>query len=297
MKPCAFEYHRPGTLDEAVLLLQRHGGAAKLLAGGQSLIPAMNFRLARPAVLIDLNSVTELDYTSPEGPQGLRLGAMTRQRALERSAAVAQHAPLLHESMPFIAHPQIRNRGTIGGSIAHADPAAELPAVMRVLAARFQVRGPGGTRWVQADEFFTGLFTTALQPDEVLVEVVIPHLPGRAGWAFGEVARRHGDYALVGAAVVVVLDARGHCQQVRIGLLSVGDGPVLAERAARSLIGQMPSPEAIRAAADAASREDIDPPSDINASAAYRRHLAGVLVRRLLPRAVERAQQLMRSGP
>ena len=288
MKPAPFAYHRPATLDEALTLLAEHGGEAKPLAGGQSLIPAMNFRLARPAVLVDLNRVAELGYVRA-GRDGLQIGAMTRQRAVERSEAVRSAAPLLAEAMPFIAHPQIRNRGTVGGSLAHADPAAELPAVMLALEARFRARGPQGERWIPAGEFFTGILETALGPDELLLEVAVPKSPARTGYAFAELARRRGDYALVGVAARVTLDRRGRCQAARITLFSVGDGPVLATAAAAMLDGQEPSPEAMRAAADAAAQRDIDPPSDIHASAAYRRRLAAVLTRRALQRAVERA--------
>jgi carbon-monoxide dehydrogenase medium subunit len=294
MKPAPFAYHQPASVEEALALLAAHkgGGEAKPLAGGQSLIPAMNFRLARPAVLVDLNRIAELSGIR-DAADGLHIGAMTRQRAVERDPLVARRdgAPLLAEAMPFIAHPQIRNRGTIGGSLAHADPAAELPAVMVALDARFQVRGARGSRWIAAGEFFTGLFVTALDPSggELLVEIVIPHPAARSGWAFAEVARRHGDYALAGVAAVVALDDAGRCREARIALLSVGDGPVLAKRAAKAILGEQPTPEAIREAADAAAAKDIDPPGDIHASPAYRRQLVAVLVRRVLEQAVERA--------
>jgi carbon-monoxide dehydrogenase medium subunit len=288
VKPAPFEYHRPSTVDEVTELLARHGPDAKLLAGGQSLVPAMNFRLAQPAVLIDLERVAGLAELREEGGV-LRMGAMTRQRAAERSPAVAHGAPLLVETLPFVAHPQIRNRGTVGGSIAHADPAAEIPAVMLALDARFHLRGPGGSRTVGAGEFFTGLFGTALEADELLTEVEIAAPAPGSGWAFGEVSRRHGDYALAGVAATVELDAAGRCSGARIVLLSVGEGPVLASGAASALLGQAPTDDAVRAAAEAVERE-IDPPADIHASAAYRRQLAGVLVRRVLPRAFERAR-------
>src|SRR6266702_7076747 len=287
MKPAPFDYFAPATLDEALALLAEHGGDAKPLAGGQSLIPAMNFRLARPAILVDLNRISELAYVRAES--GVAIGAMTRQRVVERSEVVARAAPLLAEALPSIAHPQIRNRGTVGGSLAHADPAAELPAVMLALEARFRARGPRGERWIPAGEFFTGILETALGPDELLLEVAVPKSPARTGYAFAELARRRGDYALVGVAARVTLDRRGRCQAARITLFSVGDGPVLAAAAAAMLDGQETSPEAMRAAADAAAQRDIDPPSDIHASAAYRRRLAAVLTRRALQRAVERA--------
>ena len=288
MKPASFEYLAPGTLDEALALLARHGGDAKPLAGGQSLIPAMNFRLARPAVLVDLNRVSALAYVRPESG-GVAIGAMTRQRTVERSELVARAAPLLAEAMPSIAHPQIRNRGTVGGSVAHADPSAELPAVMLALDARFQARSATGERSIAAAGFFTGMLETALAPEELLVEITLAPLPARSGTAFLEMARRHGDYALVGVAVVVTLDEAGRCGAARIALLSVGDGPVLAAQAAGILAGHAPSAELLRAAAHAAATHDIDPPSDIHASTAYRRQLAAVLTRRALERAFERA--------
>ena len=288
MKPAPFAYHRPATVDDALALLAQHGGEAKPLAGGQSLIPAMNFRLARPAVLIDLNRIATLAGIRG-GADGVRIGAMTRQRAVERDATLAQHVPLLAEALPHVAHPQIRTRGTVGGSLAHADPAAELPAVMVALGATFELRSPRGTRSVAAEEFYTGLFTTALAPDELLVEIAIPPAGPRRGSAFAEVARRHGDYALAGVAAVVALDDAGRCREARIALLSVGDGPVLARKAAKAITGEVPTADAIQEAADAAASKDVDPPGDIHASAAYRRQLVSVLVRRTLQRACERA--------
>jgi carbon-monoxide dehydrogenase medium subunit len=290
MKPAPFTYHCPGTVEEALALLAEHGGEAKPLAGGQSLIPAMNFRLARPTALVDLNRIAELSYVRAERA-GLTLGAMTRQRAVERSAAVARAAPLVAEAMPWIAHPQIRNRGTVGGSVAHADPSAELPAVLLALEARLRARSAAGERSIPAGEFFKGMLETALGPDELLVEIALPRPPQRSGTAFLEVARRYGDYAMVGVAVVVTLDQRGRCSAARIALLSVGDGPVLAQAAGEILAGQIPSEQLLRSAADAAATRDIDPPSDIHASAAYRRQLAAVLTRRALVRAFERAGQ------
>src|SRR5256884_3234294 len=288
MKPAPFDYFAPATLDEALALLAEHGGDAKPLAGGQSLLPAMNFRLARPAVLVDLNRIAELAYVRADS--GVSIGAMTRQRTVERSDVVARAAPLLAEAMPSIAHPQIRNRGTVGGSIAHADPSAELPAVMLALEARFQARSATGERSIPAGEFFKGMLETALEPGELLVEIAIPPLPGRSGTAFVEMARRHGDYALVGVAAVVTLDPRGRCKTARRSMLSVGDGPIRATEAEKVLAGQTPSEELLRAAADAAATRDVDPPSDIHASAAYRRPLVAVLTRRALARAFERAE-------
>ena len=290
MKPAPFEYFRPQSLDEALSLLAEHGGDAKALAGGQSLIPAMNFRLAAPSVLVDLNGIGALSYIQDDSGD-VRIGGMTRQRMVERSTLVSDRVPLIAETMPHIAHPAIRNRGTIGGSLAHADPAAELPAVMLALKARLTVSSQSGTRDVAADDFFVGLFTTAVQPGELLTDIRIPPPAKRSGFAFKEISRRHGDFALVGVAAVVQLDEKGHCTEARIALLSVGDRPMLAGQAAKALIGQQPSAESIRAAADAAATHDIDPSGDIHASARYRRQLANVLTRRVLERAFERAGQ------
>jgi carbon-monoxide dehydrogenase medium subunit len=294
MKPAPFEYLAPDSLDAALEILARgvgEAGDAKLLAGGQSLIPVMNFRLAQPTLLVDLNRVRELDYVRQEDG-GLRLGAMTRQRTLERDPLVARLAPLLAETMPFIAHPQIRNRGTVGGSLAHADPAAELPAVAVALDARFRLRRSGGERWVEARDFFCGLFATVLEPDEMLVEVALPPPPPRTGWAFLEVARRHGDYAQVGVAARVTLDEAGRCREARLVYLSVGDGPVEAHGAAALLAGRNEEAieEAIEAAAEKASRDEMEPTGDIHASSDFKRHLARVVTGRALRRAFARAK-------
>jgi CO/xanthine dehydrogenase FAD-binding subunit len=293
MKPAPFEYHRPDSVEEALSLLAEHGYDAKLLAGGQSLVPAMNFRMAVPAVLIDLNRIAGLDGIA-EVDGGLRIGTMARQRAAERDPLVAARAALISETLPYVAHAQIRNRGTMGGSIAHADPAAEIPAVMLALDARFRLRGPNGERVVTAGEFFTGLFGTALEPDEMLTDIEVPAAAPRTGWAFDEVSRRHGDYALAGIAATVQVDEQGLCTAARIALLSVGEGPVLAAEASAALVGQAPDEGAIRAAADAASQRDVDPPGDIHASPEYRRQLVKVLVQRVLPRAFERARGMPR---
>jgi len=288
MKPAVFDYHAPGTVDEALGLLAQYGGDAKPLAGGQSLVPTMNFRLAQPAALIDLNGIDELFYLR-EGEGGLRCGAMTRQRSVEHSSLAQQLSPLLHEAMPHIAHTQIRNRGTIGGSLAHADPAAELPALALALDARFYVRKLTDARWIAARDFYTGLFTTAMQPEEILVEVVFPALPARSGWAFDEVARQHGNYALCGAAAVVTLGEDGTVRNAKLVFLSVGEGPVETDQAANMLVGEHPTPEAVRAAADSAAMQEIDPVGDIHAGPDFRRHLARVLAQRVLTKAAARA--------
>ncbi|MDX1664560.1 MAG: xanthine dehydrogenase family protein subunit M [Candidatus Promineifilaceae bacterium] len=290
MKPAPFEYVAPTTLEEALATMGAHGFGAKLLAGGQSLIPVMNFRLAQPAMLVDLNGVTELGGLSAGEDGTLRVGAMVRQSALEQSAEIARHAPLVHETMPFVAHSQIRNRGTLGGSLAHADPAAELPAIMVALEARFCLRRQGGERWVNAEAFYQSLFTTALEPEEILVEVEVPPLPAHTGHAFFELARRHGDYAQAGVAAVVTLDGSGRCRRARLVYLNVGETPMVAEKAAAALVGEKISDSLIGAVAELASRQEIDPTDDIHATARYKRHLANVLGRRALGRAHARAR-------
>ena len=287
MKPCAFDYHGPTELDQALELLARYGDEAKVIAGGQSLVPAMNFRLAQPAVLIDINGLQDLRGTADSG-DALRVGAGVRQRAVERSPEVARHVPLVARTMPHIAHPQIRNRGTFGGSIAHADPAAELPAVVSALEARLRVRSTRGERTIAANDFFVDLLTTALEPDELLIDVELPKRRDGDGFAFDEVARRHGDYALVGVAVAARCDD-GVCTQVRACLLSVGNQPVRARSLEESLVGERPTAETIRSAAAHAASQDLDPPSDIHASAAFRRHLAEGLLRKTLTAALSEA--------
>jgi carbon-monoxide dehydrogenase medium subunit len=291
MKPAPFKYYAPATVDEALARLAEHGWDAKVLAGGQSLIPMMNFRLAQPAVLVDLNNIEDLFYIQPSRDGGLRIGTMTRQSQVERAPLVAERAPMLHEAMPKIAYPQIRSRGTFGGSIAHADPSAELVAASVALSGQFRLRSQKrGERWVAADEFFVGLFTTVLEPDELLLEVALPPMPPRSGWSFLEVARRHHDFALVGVAAVVTLGAGNKCEQARLVYFSIGDGPVEAHQAAAQLSGQAPTAEAIREAAETAGEVDADPNTDINASAEYRRHLVKVLGRRALTEAFQRAK-------
>jgi carbon-monoxide dehydrogenase medium subunit len=291
MKPAPFAYQAPAFLEAALELLARHGGDAKILAGGQSLIPVMSFRLAEPALLVDINRLSKLDFIRTDEDGTLRIGAMARQRRVERDPLVAAHAPLLHEAMPFIAHPQIRNRGTFGGSLAHADPAAELPALAVALGARLRLRRSGGDRWVEAKDFFAGLFTTALAPDEMLVEAAIPPSPARTGWAFLEISRRHGDYAQVGLAARVTLDESGRCREARLVFLSVGDGPVEAKAAARGLAGEELTAAALDAAAETAARDEMEPRSDVHATAEFKRHLARVLTRRALRLAADRARR------
>jgi len=285
VKPAAFEYFCPRTVDEAIDLLARHGEQAKVLAGGQSLVPLMNMRLARPAVIVDINRIASLAYITAENGT-LRIGALTRQRAAERSEVVATRCPLLRDALRLVGHAQIRNRGTIGGSIAHADPAAELTAVLTALGGEVTVRGPGGTRVIAAPDLFVTYLTTSLDPRELLLEVRFPALLPGAGWSWMEIARRHGDFALAGVGVVLLVRS-GVIAEARIALTGVGAIPVRAANAERLLAGRAPC-EGIWMEAAAAVREAVDPDDDIHASAAYRKHVAGVLTQRALREALSR---------
>jgi carbon-monoxide dehydrogenase medium subunit len=292
VKPPLFEYTAVASIDEAVAELRQHGDSAKLLAGGQSLVPLLNMRLAAPERLIDLNRVPELAYiTARDG--GLAVGAMTRQRAVERSPLVATHVPLLADALPWVGHFQIRNRGTLGGSLSHADPAAELPAVALCLDARFTARGPRGQRTIAADEFFVTQLTTSLAPTELLTEVWFPAMSAGAGSAWLELARRHGDYALVGVGTVLTL-AGDRIETARLALTGVGDRPIRAREAEARLAGEVLGPSVLADVAEAV-RGAIDPGSDIHATATYRRHVAGVLAGRAIRLAATRAKDAARA--
>ncbi|GAB4264880.1 MAG: xanthine dehydrogenase family protein subunit M [Candidatus Promineifilaceae bacterium] len=288
MKPAPFLYEAPTSLVEALSLLAQHGFDAKPLAGGQSLVPAMNFRLAMPGVLVDLNGLPELRGMRRENGR-FRIGAMVRQRVLEKDVELAAAVPLLAQALPHIAHPQIRNRGTIGGSLAHADPAAELPVVCVALDARFRLQSTESDRWVTAVDFFTGLFMTARADEELLTEIELPVTPPGTGTAFVELARRHGDYALAGVAAVVKLRADGHIAHARLVYLNAGEKPVVAWEAGQMLAGERPSAELFTAAAQKAAVHEINPVDDVHASATYKRHLTQVLTKRALQQAVQNA--------
>jgi carbon-monoxide dehydrogenase medium subunit len=288
LKPAPFDYHLPATIDEALDLKARLGGDARFLAGGQSLVPAMNFRLAQPAALIDLNGLTGLAGVEEGSDGGLRLGALVRHRDLERRSEVARSHPLLAEAVAQVAHPQIRNRGTIGGNLAHADPASELPAVMVALDVRMHARSTSSERWINAADFFTGALSTALREDELLAEIALPVLPARTGTCFLEVARRRGDFALMGVAATLTLDPGGRCVAARLIYCNADDRPFDAQEAAAALIGERITAPAIEAAAEAAARA-VRPSGSVHASVAFQRHLAGVLTRRAVARAGERA--------
>ena len=291
MKPPPFEYVAPADFAGALDAASKYGGEAKLLAGGQSLIPAMNFRVAQPAVLIDLNRIPDLDYVRRVPSGGLSVGAMTRHRRLESDPQVKQILPLLAEAVPFIAHPQIRTRGTLGGSLAHADPAAELPVIALALQARMRCASSQGERWIEAADFFQGMFTTALAPDEILAEVVFPAPSDHQGYAFEEFARRKGDYALMGVACLIGLDAAGRCDQARLVFLNAGDGPVPAGDAAALLQGSPVTEDSARAAAVHASEKEIEPLGNLHATPAFQRHLARILARRAILAASGRARR------
>lgn len=285
MKPTAFEYHLAASAEEAVDLLAEHEGDAKVLAGGQSLVPLLALRLARVDHLVDINGLTELGEISANG--GLHLGALTRHRAAERSPLVRRHAPLLADALTYIGHTAIRNRGTLGGSLAHADPAAELPATLLALDGKVEVRSSRGTRTVAAADLFTGFLTTSLEADELLTAISLPAWKPGSGWSVQEFARRSGDFAVSGALTVLSVAADGRIDDARIALIGVAPTAVRATPAERALVGQRPSEDLWAAAADAAIA-GIEPPSDLHGSSAYRKKLTSTLVRRSLVEAASR---------
>jgi aerobic carbon-monoxide dehydrogenase medium subunit len=289
MKPAPFKYIAATSLEHALSLKAEHGDDAKFLAGGQSLMPTMNFRLAQPAVLIDINGIDGGAGICPGDAGHSRIGALTRYRALERDTAFARAFPLIAEALPHIAHPQIRNRGTIGGNLSHADPASELPAIAVALQARFHVRAAKQQRWIEAANFFVGALTTDLKPDEMLVEIELPLLKPRTGCCFMEIARRRGDFAIVGVAVIMTLGKQEECTHVRLVFCGVGETPIDASSAADALIGHQLTE---RAACDVAASVQamIDPGGSVHATADYQRHVAGVLTERALQTAYQRAR-------
>lgn len=284
MKPAPFEYHRPASLAETFDLLARYGDDGRILAGGQSLVPALNMRLATPRAVIDINRLPGLDAIRL-APEGLAIGALARHESVERSPLVAQHAPLIAAAMPHVGHAAIRTRGTLGGSLALADPAAELPACVVALDAVIRVASSRGRREIAAADFFRGVYTTALGPGEVITEVVVP--PVAAGWrsAFDELARRHGDFALAGLAAHGRVDG-AVLSEARLVFFGVGAAPVRARRAEAALAGKRPDRDVLAAAARALDGE-LDPPGDVHGSPALRRHLARVLLSRVVARLVD----------
>jgi CO/xanthine dehydrogenase FAD-binding subunit len=290
MKPAPFRYVAARSLEQALALKAEYGDEGRFLAGGQSLMPALNFRLTQPAVLIDINPLAELAGMRKNGPDHIRLGAMTRYRTLERDPTTATSLPLIQEALPHIAHPQIRNRGTIGGNLANADPASEMPAIVLALGGRLRAQSSRGERWIDASDFFAAALTTSLEVDEMLTDVELPAANPRSGCCFMEVARRRGDFALVGAACTVQLDDDGICIQARIAFCNAGDTPILAAEAGQSLIGRRIGAVEIDEAAHLVQRA-IEPRGSIHASTAFQRHLAGVLTKRTLTTANQRAQR------
>lgn len=286
MKPAPFEYHAPDTVADVVALLAEHGDEIKPLAGGQSLVPMLALRLTRFEHLVDLNRVAELDGLRRDNGT-LTVGATTRQATIERSE-LAQAVPLLARAAPLIGHFQIRNRGTVGGSLAHADPAAELPAVALALDAHMEIATNAGRHTVPAADFFVGTWTTSLEPHELLTAVQFPIWDGRCGFVVDEVARRAGDFALTGVTAGLQLDANGAIQRAAIALFGMASTPVRAPAAETALIGSHPDPAAIREVADLAVR-DLEPPDDVHASNTYRRSVGRHLVERSLTRALDEA--------
>jgi CO/xanthine dehydrogenase FAD-binding subunit len=288
MKPPPFDYVVPDSIAAALAALDAAGGDAKIIAGGQSLVPMLNFRLLKPSVLIDINRIPALGFVEDSG-DSIRIGALTRHRQLEVSPVIAQHLPMVTEAMGHVAHLAIRNRGTIGGSLSHADSAAELPMLARLLDAELKIVSSAGERTIAAKDFFIGQLTVDLAEAELVTEIRIPKLPPATGWGFAEVARRGGDFALVAVAVTLTV-TDGAVGQARIALMGIGDTPQRAVDAESLLIGRAIEPGLLDAVSEAV-RASIEPNSDLHASSDYRRHLAGVLARRTLLSAWQRAQE------
>lgn len=288
MKPPIFDYVIAESQEHALDVLREHGDEAKVLAGGQSLVPLMSFRLAKPALLLDINRLEGLGSIA-ETDGHIQIGALTRQCELLTHPLMAEHCPLVRAAAEFIGHPAIRNRGTVGGSVAHADPAAELPILLQALDAEIEVCSAGSQRTIPADDFFMGPLWTGMNPDELLTGVSFP-LPWKdSGWGFHEVARRHGDFALVAAAALVTLDDGGAVAGAAVALGGISDRPVRVVAAEDALKGNRPTPEAIETASHLVDGS-VAPVGDIHASEAYRAHLGRVLTRRAVQDAVERAR-------
>jgi len=291
MKPAPFEYYAPKTAEEALQNLTDLGYSGKVLAGGQSLIPAMNFRMARPSALVDLNNVAELAYIKPTADGGFAIGTMTRDSTVEHDAALKQRMPIVAETIGYIAHAQIRTRGTFGGAIAHADPAAQLPALAVALNAKMLIKRKGSERWVTAEDFIVGPFMTVLDPEDLLAEIVLPPLAPHTAGSYKQVSRQRGGYAQAATISIVGLDDRNLVKNVRCVLFSVGETPILSKYAAKVLVGNEPTEAAIADVAATVAKTECDPGSDLHGTAEYRRQLVQVLVRRSLTEAVERAKK------
>ena len=287
MKPPKFDYYDPRSLDEALALLDRHSDDAKVLAGGQSLMPLLNMRLARPSIVVDINQIEELNYVRASDG-GIAVGAIARQRALQTEKLIAERVPILREGAYYIAHPQIRSRGTVCGSIAHADPAAELPALALALDAEMILTSAKAARTVGAKAFFQSFFTTALKANEILTEVHFPAPPKDSAWSVLEISRRHGDFAIAGIIAGLVLESnREVIAHARLVYFGVGATPIRVTAAEEALIGQAASESTFEAAAQSA-KQGIDPTSDIHATEEYRRALAATLTKRALCAALQK---------
>lgn len=291
MKPAPFDYYAPTSIEEAVDKLAELGYSGKVLAGGQSLIPAMNFRMARPTALVDLNKVKELSYIKPTTEGGLAIGTMTRDSVVEENVLVRERFPILVTTIQHIAHKQIRNRGTFGGAIAHADPAAQLPAAALLLDANLKVLSKNGERWVKASDFFIGPFMTVLEPEEMLAEVVLPPMAPKTGASYQQVSRQKGGYAQAAVISSVTMNGSDKVKEARVALFSVGETALLATKPNEVLAGQTPTAEAIEEIAAYVAKNECDPGTDIHGTEEYRRNLVHVLVRRSLTEAVQRARK------
>jgi len=287
MIPAPFDYHRPSSLDEAIGLLTKHGEQAKVLSGGMSLLPTLKLRLGFFAHLVDINRIPGLDGIKEEGG-ALRIGAMTRQSALERSELIRRKYPILADAVPLIADPLVRNRGTVGGNVANGDPANDQPAIMIALGATLLARGPKGERTIAANKFYTGLYETALARDEILTEIRIPVPPAKSGGAYQKLKRKTGDFAVAAVAVQLTLDARGAVASCGIALTNAGPTPLEAAEAAKFLVGKVPDAKTIAEAAKLAAAK-CDPSADHRGSVEYKKDMARVLAARALQTAFERA--------
>ncbi len=288
MQPRPFEYVRASTVAQAVELLEKHGERAKVLAGGQSLIPLLKLRLASPGLLVDIGRIQGLSAIE-ETRTGLRIGALARHGDVGRSAAIREHYPLLADVPQVLGDPEVRNLGTIGGSLAHADPAGDWGTALLAFDATLVAQGPHGTRSIPADAFFQDTFSTALEPTEILTEIRIPRPGPRSGGAFKKLKRKTGDFAIVSAAAQVELDAKGVVAQVRISLGAVGATPIRAKRAEASLVAKTPG-DAVFEEAGRLAAQEANPSSDLHGSAAYKRAMVEVLTKRALQAAVDRAE-------
>jgi carbon-monoxide dehydrogenase medium subunit len=287
MKPPKFDYFAPDSIESALTLIAEHGDDARYLAGGQSLVPMMNFRVAAPSALIDLNGIATLRGIRVDENSRLHIGAMTRTREIEMDSTIATANPLLHAAAPHIAHIQIRNRGTIGGSLAHADPAAEMPGIVLACNAEINSIGPAGPRSIAAVDFFEGIYSTALQDGEMITEIVFPPWPAARCWAFQEISRREGDFAMIGIAAWFDLNETGEISAASLTAIGAGDTPLRLPAAEEILSGQPPGDVLFAEAAQAAVNE-FDPGSDLHASDEYRQEVGGVLVERALKTALQR---------